>query len=374
MTRNQGAVAANEQIIAQAEFEEYLEHQVQSLTLVGKVEFDIKPLEEATENIVQHAQWLAHHKKHLNKLDFKQLIRLHGWSNKEEKRYLKVGVAFANFSPQQLKQIEPATIYQLANQSKKYQEVIEQLQDLPEINQAVVRGLMESQRKVRVSKQEKSSIWRLNPDGIRYVQVPPIHEQETGVQLQEMMEKLGKTAQAVITDAVQILKLYLEGQLVPAWEIPVSEKVSNFDEPQEHVNIDETIAAVSSEEESIFIVSPQTDEPNINVNFDKELETDCWSQEAVSNVSFSLAEFPNEVDAQKEDLEKLEDFQVNDLVIVKKHPNNLWKILEFRNGKAYIQMVSNQERPHQVLVFLSTITLFHREAKASSSEEGKDEQ
>jgi hypothetical protein len=373
MLQNQGAVAVKEQIFAQSKLEEGSDYQVISLTLSQKVGFDIKPLEEATENIVQHAQWLAHHKKHLNKLDFKQLIRLHGWSNKEEKRYLKVGAAFANLSPQQLKQIEPATIYQLANQSKKYQVVIDQLQDLPEINQAVVIGLMESQRKPKVSKQEKPSIWRLNPDGSRYVQVPPIHEQETGVQLQEMMEKLGKTAQAVITDAVQILKLYLEGQLVPVSEIPVSEKETNFDEPQEHINIDETIAAVSSEEESIFIVSPQTDEPSINVNFDKELEIDCWSQEAVSNVSFSSVEFPTKIEARKQDLDKLEDFQVNDLVIVKKHPNNLWEILEFRNGKAYIQMVSNQERPHQVLVFLSTITLFHREVEASYPEHLKKE-
>jgi hypothetical protein len=67
-----------------------------------------------------------------------------------------------------------------------------------------VKALMKEQRKPRVKTEEKprqsaqvgkpahaagSTIWRSLPDGGRYVQIPPIHDEEAGVTLQEMMEQ-----------------------------------------------------------------------------------------------------------------------------------------------------------------------------------------
>ncbi|MBW4511740.1 MAG: hypothetical protein KME64_35345 [Scytonematopsis contorta HA4267-MV1] len=277
ITQNPCSGKVSEQQIAQSEFEEYIEHQVQCLTLAVQVGFDIKPLEQATESIVQHAQWLAHHKKHLNKLDFKHLIRFHGWTDKEGKRYLKVAATFAHLSPQQLKQIEPATIYQLANNSKKYQSVIDQLASLPEINQAVVRGLMDATRKPKLPKEEKPSIWRTTSTGERYVQVPPIREdQETGVRLQNMMETEGKTAQAIIADAIALRQMYIEGELVL-----LSQATTNSNEPQEFTNINEETGSIPFKE-SVFIFESYADDPdksNVHVNFDEYIEIDRRNHE-----------------------------------------------------------------------------------------------
>ncbi len=104
-----------------------------------KANFAFQLLEDATENIISFAKWLANQKQILNKFDYKQLLQRCGWKSKEEKLYLKVAAAFERFSPQDLIQVEPATIFQLARSSKKYQSVLDALLKLPQITQEVVR-------------------------------------------------------------------------------------------------------------------------------------------------------------------------------------------------------------------------------------------
>ncbi len=56
---------------------------------------------------------------------------------------------------------------------------------------------------------DTSTIWIRNPDATRYCQIPPIHDQATGVEIQRQMDEEGLTAQKVVSRAVAFSKVPL---------------------------------------------------------------------------------------------------------------------------------------------------------------------
>ena len=171
-------------------------------------------LANATIKILNHAFWLANQKK-THFAEYKKQLAKYGWKG-EEKRYLKIAKVFEKFSPQDLSQIEPATIFLLANESKKYQAIFEQLLDLPEITQNRLRELIQEQQKTKQPKPEKPSIWRRTSNGRRYCQIPPIHEEDerTGITLQKMMDEEGLTAQQIVAEAIALRQAHKERQRI----------------------------------------------------------------------------------------------------------------------------------------------------------------
>jgi hypothetical protein len=180
------------------------------------------PLSSATQNILDFAFYLHHKKETLSKKEYKQLIQEYNWSG-EETKYIKLAEVFTFFSSSDLAAIEPDTLFVLAKNHKKYAPVIEQMQDLGTITQEKVKALMKEQRKPRVKKEDKPSIWRSLPNGGRYVQIPPIHDEEAGVILQEMMEEEGLTAQKIVTEGLCLRQALKEGQ----WKNRPSMKAKN---------------------------------------------------------------------------------------------------------------------------------------------------
>ncbi|MEB3218570.1 MAG: hypothetical protein VKN72_20365 [Nostocales cyanobacterium 94392] len=170
-------------------------------------------LGKATQNILHNAFYLASQKVELSRKGYKQLLREWGWE-KEDKKYLKVAQTFEKFSPLDLAEIEPDTLFLLSKQNKKYANVIEQLLDISYITQEKVRELIKLSRKPKTTKVEKPTIWRRDKNGKRYCQVPPIDDEETGVALQRMMDSEGKTAQQIIAEAVALRQAFIEGRLV----------------------------------------------------------------------------------------------------------------------------------------------------------------
>ncbi|MDF5731613.1 MAG: hypothetical protein PUP92_27295, partial [Rhizonema sp. PD38] len=53
------------------------------------------------------------------------------------------------------------------------------------------------------------TIWRSLPDGNRYAQIPPIYDQDTGVEIQRQMGEEGLTAQSVVKRAIAFSKVPL---------------------------------------------------------------------------------------------------------------------------------------------------------------------
>lgn len=169
-------------------------------------------LGEATQNILENAFYIAKQKLELSRKAYRQLIKEWGWE-KEDKKYLQVAQTFKKFSPSDLAEIEPNTLFLLSNQSKKYALVVEQLLDMSSITQRKVRELIKQQRKPKPIKVEKPSIWRRTKNGLRYCQVPPIYDQAVGAALQKMMDEEGLTAQQIMAEGLELRQALKEGRL-----------------------------------------------------------------------------------------------------------------------------------------------------------------
>ncbi|MBH8566975.1 hypothetical protein I8748_33335 [Nostoc sp. CENA67] len=213
MTPVQGVIAA--QVNSKSKLKPYVEQKADTTKSVSAENFSFQTLADVTKTILLHAFWLSEQKQQLSLKDYKKLLFDQGWKG-EEKKYLKIAAAFGKFSPQDFAQIEPRTIYQLAENSKKYQQVLDRLLDLSEITQESVRSLIKKQRTPREARPEKPSIWRRVKNGRRYCQIPPIHEplEETGTTLQRMMDEEGLSAQQIVAEAIALRQAYKEGQLV----------------------------------------------------------------------------------------------------------------------------------------------------------------
>lgn len=212
MTHAQGVVAAP---VNRPNFEQFVEEKANTSKSLNTENFSFQTLAEVTKTILHHAFWLAEQQQKLSTKEYKKLLLEQGWKG-EEKRYLKIAAAFGKFSPQDLAQVEPRTIYQLAENSKKYQQVIDRLLDLSAITQEAVRSLTKKQRTPKEPRPEKPSIWRRLKNGGRYCQIPPIHEASecTGITLQKMMDEEGFSAQHIVAEAIALRQAYKEGQLV----------------------------------------------------------------------------------------------------------------------------------------------------------------
>ncbi|MBW4507452.1 MAG: hypothetical protein KME64_13205 [Scytonematopsis contorta HA4267-MV1] len=213
MPQVKGANTKYPQLVAQIELNHYISQQVDVVADEIEKNAYFLGLGEATSNILRQAFYLAESKETRSKLEYKQLLAEHGWK-KEDKKYLKLAAIFSKFSPQDLAAIEPDTLFLLAKNHKKYAPVLEKLLDSGEITQEKVRQLMSEQRKPKTSAEEKASIWRRTPQGFRYTQIPPIHDETTGVILQRMMDEEGLSAQQIVTEALSLRKSFKAGLLI----------------------------------------------------------------------------------------------------------------------------------------------------------------
>lgn len=210
-TQEKGAIATKlDRAIAQTHIEQYTEENKS----VDTKNFYFRALSDATETILRYAFFLADLKKTHSKRQYKQILLNYGFLG-EEKKYLKVAAAFEKFSPDNLAPIEPATIFQLAQNSNKYQPVLDELLDLAEISQTAVRELIKKHRTPKQPKPQKPSIWRRTKNGARYCQIPPIHEvdEKTGTTLQKMIDEEGLLPQQIVAEAIALRLAYQQGRI-----------------------------------------------------------------------------------------------------------------------------------------------------------------
>lgn len=222
----------------------------------------------STVQILRYASWLALQKATLTKQEFKELINKLGW-NREEKRYLKVDEAFGSFLPEQLAAVEPRTIFQIAENLKKYQSVITKISTLTQITQNAVRGYMQQCRKQRAAKTEKeSNIWKKAPGGGRFFEIS-MFDDSTGVILQEIMESEGRTAQSVLSEALQTLKEKRDGHLVSnplMFEETLDSVTENKDSAPTDLETFNDVAEAKNNDEDLVI--------NDSLHFEPILEKD----------------------------------------------------------------------------------------------------
>ena len=249
-------------------------------------------LGKATQNILHNAFYIAKQKLELSRKAYKQLVKEWGW-HKEDKKYLKLARTFEKFSPSDLAEIEPNTLFLLSNQNKKYAPVIEQILDIGCITQEKVRELIKQQRKPKPIKPEKPSIWRRTKNGERYCQVPPIHDETAGVALQKMMDEEGLTAQQVVAEALALREAMKEGQLnwvSQSQEEDIQVSSSEVVESDEFLDNEsqEIVYQDISDNESVVEVDNSEAKEDYSVFSDSIIFNPTLTQETVESLSDEL--------------------------------------------------------------------------------------
>ena len=221
-------------------------------TIYPTTQSDISNLADTTISIVKQAFSLASKKQVLSHQEYKQLLDSIGWSLKESRLYLKVANAFSSFCPDDLQEIEPHTIFDLAKHTKKYSQVIESLKNCGKITQQKVLEFIAAYRTPKKPKLDKPTIWKTGRDGEPVCRIPDIMEDDmqTGNIIQKEMDEKGKIAQTVIREAVELWKDVKEGKLV------VQDALKDVEPPQNTTN--------NVEKEDF--VDPNESEAELNLN------------------------------------------------------------------------------------------------------------
>jgi hypothetical protein len=172
-------------------------------------------LSDATVSILQQAFWLSSQRQALSNKKYKQFLASLGWSFAESRIYLKLATAFTKFAPDDLKYVEPNTILVLAKHQKKYNQVIDKLQDCGRITQEVVRELIAAVHQPKAPKSNKPSIWKTAKDGKPVCRIPDIMEsdRQTGMIIQKEIDENGTVAQTLIREAVALWQAFKDGKL-----------------------------------------------------------------------------------------------------------------------------------------------------------------
>ncbi|MBD2200541.1 MULTISPECIES: hypothetical protein [Calothrix] len=352
-------------------------------TIYPTTQPDISNLSDATISIVEQAFSLASKRRVLSHQQYKQSLESIGWSLKESTLYLKVAGTFSSFSPDDLQEIEPHTIFDLAKHAKKYRQVIENLKDCGQITQEKVREFIAAHRTPKKPKPDKPTIWKTGRDGKPVCRIPDIMEDDmqTGNIIQKEMDENGTITQILIREAVALWQGVKSGKLVVHLnnEEFSQETADDFEseyllEPSEsHHELDlntsincfsnspEILVAESTESSpSVVINTSEIDVSNHQLNLAQIAESltqvNSWS-EVISITNNYQASIKSQIwdllntetrkrfyELKREYFENLDKVpQINDKVIWEKCPINLYSwqpfiITSIEDGKAMLDI------------------------------------
>ena len=165
-----------------------------------------RSIEQAARAIINGAfslgRSLLSMKKELNYSEYQIFLAQPGWTPAKANKYIKLVKTFESFSIEQIGRISLDTLFTLCG--SRYQELVVRLQEMGEFSQELVERLMKESRLPRQRTQPQPPItgWKHNPSGGgRYYQVL-LHDEETGVKIEEMAEQQQVLPQRVIANAI----------------------------------------------------------------------------------------------------------------------------------------------------------------------------
>lgn len=157
----------------------------------------------ATETILQMATWIQEMKSRLSRKEFGTFVKeLLQWVGGEARKYLDIARAFEGFDLKRLVNLEPFTILKL--RSKRYAPVVAKLREQPVITPQVVEDLIREllPKQSRKKRPDAISGWKQSQSGgTRYYNVI-LHDEETGLSVEQQAEAEGILPQRVIAEAV----------------------------------------------------------------------------------------------------------------------------------------------------------------------------
>jgi len=152
----------------------------------------------------------------LKRKEYNTFLGVLGWASTKARKFINLAKTFSEFESSRLSGIELTTLLSLC--SKRYQEVVAQLQEMQDITQQLVEELLkENRRAPRKPKQDPISGWKQNRvSGGRYYNLL-LHDEETGMLIEGQAESEGVVPQKIIAEAVVLRAQHKSGS------IPLSE-------------------------------------------------------------------------------------------------------------------------------------------------------
>ena len=153
--------------------------------------------EQASVANAKFAFWLKEQQKSMKPKAFRELLQGQGMLRREANKFIKLAENAQHFDSEDLAGLGPMMFSLTA---PRYKTLWQAMQDEGTLTQDVVDALKkELYPAKKASKSDTASIWREPPGGgTRYCQLPPIHDQETGVKLEQIITSLNVTPQETV--------------------------------------------------------------------------------------------------------------------------------------------------------------------------------
>lgn len=145
-------------------------------------------------------------KNDLRRNEYQMFLLNIGWTTKKVNKYARIVKVFEGFEPLTLAKIELTTLFTLCG--KAYSGVVEQMRQMSDISQSVVEKLIKESRKKGHFKtlNEPISGWKQNPSGGGRHYSVILHDEETGVRIENLAEQEKVLPQRIIADAIAVYK------------------------------------------------------------------------------------------------------------------------------------------------------------------------
>lgn len=149
----------------------------------------------------------------LKRKEYKAFLGVLGWTTTKARKYINLAKTFDGFELSKLAGIELTTLFSLT--TSRYQKVVTTLREIPDITQELVEQLMKQSRSPRKPLRNPISGWKQSRSGGgRYYNVL-LHDERTGLLIEEQAEAEGILPQQVIAQAVALLAQSKTAQFQP---------------------------------------------------------------------------------------------------------------------------------------------------------------
>lgn len=163
-------------------------------------------------------------KQNLKKVtEYRIVLSALGWTSVKANKYVKLVKTFEGFTLSQFLNIELTTLFALC--TKTYSGVVEQLRPMPCITQELVERLIKENRLSRKPKPQSDPItgWKQNKSGGGRHYNVLLHDEDTGVKIEDLAQKQNVLPQKVVAEAVSAWHIN-QMSIVP----PAKVEQSNF--------------------------------------------------------------------------------------------------------------------------------------------------
>ncbi len=164
----------------------------------------IRRLSQATvSQALKIGQRLWQMQRDLKRKEYNTFLGVLGWASTKAKKFVNLAKTFSEFESSQLSGIELTTMLSLC--SKRYQSLVGQLREMQDITQQLVEELIKENRASRKPKQDPISGWKQNrAGGGRRYEVILLHDEETGLSIEQQAEAEGTLPHKVLAEAVAL--------------------------------------------------------------------------------------------------------------------------------------------------------------------------